>query len=59
MPHLSPQTMTGNEQQALLASTADHPRENLLISLALGTGLRLSEIVGLNVGDLYFPTGQP
>ena len=59
MPHLSPQTMTGNEQQALLASTADHPRENLIISLALGTGLRLSEIVGLNVGDLYFPTGQP
>ena len=59
MPHLSPQTLTHNEQQALLASTADHPRESLLISLALGTGLRLGELVGLNVGDVYFPGGQP
>lgn len=59
MPHLSPQTLTRDEQQALLASTASHPRESLLLSLALGTGLRLSELVGLNVGDLYFPTGQP
>jgi len=24
---------------------------------ALGTGLRLAEIVGLNVGDLFFPDG--
>lgn len=59
MPHLSPQTLTRNEQQALLASTADHPRESLLISLALGTGLRLGELVGLNVGDVYFPGGLP
>jgi integrase len=59
MPHLSPQTLTRNEQQALLASTAGHPRESLLISLALGTGLRLGELVGLNVGDVYFPGGQP
>ena len=27
--------------------------------LALGTGLRLGELVGLNVGDVYFPTGEP
>jgi site-specific recombinase XerC len=27
--------------------------------MALGTGLRLGEIVGLNVGDVYFPDGQP
>jgi site-specific recombinase XerD len=59
MPHLSPQTLTRNEQQALSASTADHPRESLLISLALGTGLRLGELVGLNVGDVYFPGGLP
>jgi site-specific recombinase XerC len=28
-------------------------------SLALGTGLRLAEIVGLNVGDVYAPGGAP
>jgi integrase len=27
--------------------------------MALGTGLRLGEIVGLNVGDVYFPDGRP
>jgi integrase len=48
-----------NEQHALLQRTSIHPRDHLLVSLALGTGLRLSELVGLNVGDLYFPTGQP
>jgi integrase len=58
-PHLSPQTLTRNEQQALSASTADHPRESLLLSLALGTGLSLGERVGLNVGDVYFPGGLP
>ncbi len=36
-------------------SSGDHP----IFSLALGTGLRLSEIVGLNVGDVFFPTGRP
>jgi integrase len=59
MPHLSPQTLTTAEQQALLRGTASHPRDHLLFSLALGTGLRLAEIVGLNVGDVYFPNGTP
>ena len=59
MSHLSPQTLTTDEQHALLAMTAVHPRDHLLVSLALGTGLRLSELIGLNVGDLFFPTGQP
>ena|SRR5437867_4091696 len=31
----------------------------LIYSLALGTGLRLAEIVGLNVGDVFFPKGKP
>jgi integrase len=31
----------------------------LIFSFALGTGLRLGEIVGLNVGDVYFPDGTP
>jgi integrase len=56
---LSPQTLTSGEQRALLAATAAHPRDSLIVSLALGTGLRLGELVGLNVGDVFFPTGEP
>ncbi len=59
MSHLSPQSMTADELQSLLRMTAHHPRDHVLFSLALGTGLRLGELVGLNVGDLFFPTGQP
>jgi integrase/recombinase XerC len=58
MPHLCPQTLTANEQRRILSATRSHPRDHLVISLALGTGLRLGELVGLNVGDLYFPDGQ-
>jgi integrase/recombinase XerC len=59
MPHLSPPTLTESETGAILAATAGHPRDHLIYSLALGTGLRLAEIVGLNVGDVYFPDGRP
>ena len=31
----------------------------MIVSLALGTGLRLGELVGLDVGDVYFPDGRP
>jgi integrase len=57
MPHLSPQTLTRGEQRAILRATARNPRDHLIYSLALGTGLRLAEIVGLNVGDVYTPAG--
>ncbi len=59
MPHLSPQTLTEAEQRALLRASAAHPRDHLVFSLALGTGLRLAEIVGLDVGDVFFPDGAP
>ena len=59
MNHLSPETLTCDETQALLAATADHLRDHLVFSLALGTALRLSEIVGLDVGDVFFPDGRP
>ena len=59
MRYLSPRTLTADEQRALLAVTAPHPRDHLIVSLALGTGLRLSELVGLNVADLFFPSGEP
>ena len=59
MPHLAPQTLTRAEQDTLLRTSATHPRDHLIFSLALGTGLRLAEIVGLNVGDAYSPDGTP
>ena len=59
MPHLSPPTLTVSEQKAILRVTAKHPRDHVIYSLALGTGLRLSEIVGLNVADMFFPDGTP
>jgi integrase len=59
MTKLSPITLTRSDQMALLEVVQDRPREALLVSLALGTGLRLAEIVGLDVGDVYLPGGQP
>ena len=59
MPYLSPPTLTKAEQQALLEASSVHPRDHLIFSLALGTGLRLSEIIGLDVGDIYFQEGRP
>jgi integrase/recombinase XerC len=59
MPYLSPQTLTREEVRSLLAASRVQARDHLVFSLALGTGLRLSELVGLNVGDVYFPDGQP
>jgi len=59
MPYLSPPTLTADEQALILRATADNPRDHLIISLALGTGLRLGELVGLNVGDVYAPDGTP
>jgi integrase len=59
VPHLSPPTLTRAEQRAILRATAGNPRDHLIYSLALGTGLRLAEIVGMNVGDVYTPEGRP
>jgi integrase/recombinase XerC len=59
MPHLSPTTLTNDEQRAVLRATAANLRDHLVVSLALGTGLRLAEIVGLDVGDVYGPDGTP
>lgn len=59
MPHLSPPTLTHGEQKAILRATARNLRDHLIYSLAFGTGLRLAEIVGLDVGDVYAPDGAP
>src|SRR5580765_3482060 len=59
MPHLSPTTLTTDEQRVILRATAGNVRDHTILSLALGTGLRLAEIVGLNVGDVFAPDGTP
>ena len=59
MSHLSPQTLTQTEQRAILRATRRNPRDHLIYSLALGTGLRLAEIVGLDVGDVYTVDRRP
>jgi len=53
------ETMTAAEQARLLRVTAAHndPRDHTLYSMALGTGLRLRELLGLNVGDVS-PDGR-
>ncbi len=59
MSHLSPTTLTQAEQRLILRATATHSRDHRIYSLALGTGLRLGEIVGLNVGDVFNGNGRP
>ena len=59
MAYLSPQTLTCGEQKEILKASFSNPRDHLIYSQALGTGLRLAEIVGLNVGDVYLPDGKP
>jgi hypothetical protein len=51
MSYLSPQTLTAAEQRRLRRATAARPRDHLIFSLALGRGLRLAEIVGLNIAE--------
>ena len=59
MPHLTPPTLTTAEQKAILRATAANVRDHTIFSMALGTGLRLAELVGLNVGDVFAADGTP
>ena len=59
MRYLSPSTLTQDEQRLILRATAKHPRDGVIISVALGTGLRLGELTGLDVGDVFTPDGTP
>jgi site-specific recombinase XerD len=54
-----PETMTAAEQAWLLEVTAAHgdPRDHVLYSMALGTGLRLRGLLRLNVSDVS-PNGR-
>jgi site-specific recombinase XerC len=59
VPHLSRTTLTADEQHRILSATVLNIRDHAIISLALGTGLRLAEIVGLDVGDVFAPDAAP
>jgi integrase len=43
----------------ILRATAAKIRDQLIFAMALGTGLRLAEMVGLDVGDMFAPDGTP
>ena len=57
--YLSPPTLTADEQELILRVTAVNVRDHTMFSMALGTGLRLAELVGLNVTDVFTPDGTP
>jgi site-specific recombinase XerC len=54
-----PKTLSPEEQSRLLEAVAREGsrRDLALLTLALGTGLRLKELVGLNVGDVATKSG--
>ena len=54
----APSTLTAQEQRRLLEITARDPealRDHMILAFALGTGLRLHEILALNIGDVALP----
>ncbi len=58
----APHTLTSEEQRRLLETTARDPdayRDHMLLAVALGTGLRLHEILALNVGDVALEDLRP
>jgi site-specific recombinase XerC len=56
-----PKTLTELEQRLILKITGEHVRgfrDHVILSIALGTGLREHEILALDVGDIYGPDGK-
>jgi site-specific recombinase XerD len=57
-----PRTLTEVEQAKLLKTTGEHRdgfRDHVIFSLALGTGLRESELLALDVGDVTADGKKP
>ena len=50
----APKSLTKREERDLLRAVRSHgcPRDRAILTVALGTGLRLRELAGLNVGDV-------
>lgn len=58
MSRLAPTTLTDKEMQKLLAASASKFRNHVSFSIALATGLRLAELVGLNIGNGCVPISR-
>lgn len=52
-----PKTFSSSEQKMLLRESRANVRDHVILSIALGTGLRESEILGLDVGDVVSDEG--
>ncbi len=56
-----PRTLTDPEQKLILKTTGEHRdgyRDHVIISLALGTGLREHELLALDCGDVFDEDGR-
>jgi integrase/recombinase XerC len=56
-----PRAMAEDEVEKLLRASGDDPefwRDHMLLSLPFGTGLRIHEVVALNVGDVAHDDGR-
>jgi len=56
-----PRTLTELEQKLILKTTGEHRdgyRDHVIISLALGTGLREHELLTLDCGDVFAEDGR-
>ena len=56
-----PRVLSDQEQEAVLKVTGEHAagfRDHMIISVALGTGLREHEIAALTIGDILNPAGH-
>src|SRR5688500_17098916 len=56
-----PRTMTEREQARLLKVTGEHARgfrDHMLFAMAMGTGLRESEVLALDLEDITGERGQ-
>lgn len=50
-----PRVLSKAEYEALLRASSHHPRDAAIIELLLQTGIRLSELAGLTLGDIELP----
>ncbi len=59
---MSPSTLTSDEQRRILAVTSQneaHFRDHMIVATALATGLRLHELLALNIGDVAREDRKP
>jgi len=50
--------LTAEEYQRLLAAPQKSPRDKAILELLFSTGMRVSELTSLNVGDINFERGE-